>query len=231
MRGRIPLFLLAFAYFAECVFIRCSTAYVSEIAVIVTLYIFRCIQNIKKHPGVAWTFLSIGFLAFAFFALILTVPLFYESNKLLGKLRDVIVSPDYSGRVEIWENFFDALDAKSVLLGWGPLGKTINGYLIEHTIVERPLEDAFLDVFCAGGLVFLVFYIWVLVHTGKTIWGNRAINRPLFGALLACFIGCVVYGITEINHFVFSSSSMTFVASFIVAAIPATVNRIDKAKG
>jgi len=230
MKGRIPLLLLVFVYFAECVFIRCSTAYVSEIAVIVTLYIFRCIQSIKKHPGVAWTFLSIGFLAFVFFALTLTVPSFYESNKLLGKLRDVIVSPDYSGRVEIWTNFFETLDAKSVLLGWGPLGKTINGYLIEHTIVECPLEDAFLDVFCAGGLAFLFFYIWVLAHTGKTIWGNRAINRPLFGALLACFIGCIVYGITEINHFVFSSSSMTFVASFVIAAIPATVNRIEKAK-
>ena len=223
LRWRIPLLFLSFVYFVECVFIRCSTAYVSEIAVIVCLYIFRCVQGIKKHPGVAWSFLSLGLLGFVLLALILTVPSIYEANKLLGKLRDVIVSPDYSGRVNIWTNFFDTLNVKSTLFGWGPLGKFINGYLIEKTITERPLEDAFLDVFCAGGIIFLAFYVWVLSHTAKKIWFVRSINGPLFAALLACFIGCVVYGIAEINHFVFSSSSMTFVGSFVIAAIPASL--------
>jgi hypothetical protein len=130
--------------------------------------------------------------------------------------------------VDIWTNFFATLNMKSTLFGWGPLGKFINGYLIEKTIIERPLEDAFLDVFCAGGIVFLAFYVWVLSHTAKKIWLVRSIDGPLFAALLACFIGCVVFGITEINHFVFSSSSMTFVASFIIAAIPASLRTETK---
>lgn len=229
MKWRIPLLFLAFCYFVECIFIRCSTAYVSEIAVIACLYIFRCIQGIRKHPAVGWTFLSAGFLGFIFLALILTVPSIYEANKLFGKLRDVVVSPDYSGRVTIWKNFFETLDAKSTLFGWGPLGKFINGYLTGNGIVEHPLENAFLDVFCAGGIVFLTFYVWVLSHTAKKIWLVRPINKPLFAGLLACFIGCVVYGVAEINHFVFSSSSMTFVGSFVIAAIPsALVNEAKK---
>jgi hypothetical protein len=222
-RRKIPLLFIGLFYFVESIFIRCSTAYVAEIATLACLYLFRCIQGIKKFPKISLSFLSLGFACLTFIALVLNVPSIYESHGTLARLRDVVVTPDYSGRVFIWQKFFFTLTSKSAFFGWGPLGKFINGYLLQKEINEWPLENSFLDVFCAGGIVFLAFYVWVLSHTAKKIWFVRSINKPLFAALLACFIGCVVYGMTEINHFVFSSSSMTFVGSFIIAAIPASL--------
>lgn len=220
--GKIPLWVLAFLYFGETIFIRCSTAVVAEAMVIFVLYFANCFIGMKKRSPTAWVFFSLGMLLLILSGVAVSVPSVYEAHALLLKAHNLIVYPDYSTRVSIWNNFLAHLTEKSALFGWGPLSRFINGTIIEGQPTDRPLEDAYIDVYAAGGIVFLAFYLWVLGKTFGSIWKTLKEKPALFAGILACFIGCLVYGLAESNHYVFSSSSLTFVASFVVAAIPAT---------
>lgn len=227
---KIPLWLLAVVFFAETGLIHCSTAAVAEVVTAVAFYLVLCFQNLRKHPAVAWSFLSFAFLCCAAMAGILNIPALYESNKYFAKVRDVILYPDYTGRVAIWETFFEKLNDRSVLFGWGSMGRLLNGYFMQHQFLDYSLHNAYIDVYSAGGYVLLLFYFWVLLQTLSSILKIRKLKPSLFAGSLALFVGCLIYGLTEANHFVFSSSSMTFVASFCVAAIPSTVARIEEKK-
>jgi hypothetical protein len=220
--GKIPLWILAFAFFGETVFIRCSTASLAEAMTIFVLYFGNCVVGMKRRKVAAWVFFGLGMAIIFLGGILVSVPTYYEANALLLKAHNTIITPDYTGRVKIWNDFLAHLSAKSVVFGWGSLSRFINGVLIEGIPADRPLEDAYLDVYAAGGIVLLVFYFWVLGRTLSFVWSIAKAKPFFFVGLFACFVGCLVFGFAESNHYVFSSSSMTFVASFVISAIPIT---------
>ncbi len=189
---------LAFYFTLSCYLIRCDDAFLSCGVGWIVFVIVLLAVNRKEHWLLCTIFLSL-FLGLAGFSICaVSLPSIYTKFSFFQKVHDFLGQINgASGRFGIWINYLSHLSNLEYLFGMGKIGYFINNVVSGNEVEELSLHNGALDFFNVGGIVFVIYLVWLLAKSLKIVSGTAKDYPLIFAALLAIYCAFLIYGFAE----------------------------------
>lgn len=150
--------------------------------------------RLAKQPGIYTVVKLVGIL-FAFAVVVFAVYVIAPEMAITDALFHVIGrKADLTGRTELWEIAKAAIDEKP-FLGWS--FDSLWSLSSKHMIRYGQFHNGYLDLLVRGGLVGLMFAIYIIVKSLYYLVRLHRVNPKLFVLLSSFFVAILVHNITE----------------------------------
>jgi hypothetical protein len=191
-------YLFALYFTASSYVIRCDDAFLACCFGIFAYVVALLISHFKKHPIVCGIFSGLFVLAIAGAACAIFMPDIYPTNSLLTKAHDFLMQLQSStGRYKIWANYLTNLFGSQYLFGLGHIGYYISNIVDNNVVDELSLHNGILDYFNAGGIIYLIFLLWMSVKSVIIINKKFSTSPMIWSALIAIFASFFLDGFAE----------------------------------
>lgn len=211
----IALFFMIWTYL-----VKCDTALLTCAAVGLFWVYYQLIHLFKTQKTLSILSVSVLSLLFVGAFVCVLVPEIYSKVSFLEKIHTSFQSSFITGRVQIWQYYFEELGARDIFFGQGALGRYTIQMRWSDIIQSFPLHNGFVELFNQGGIILLSFYLVVLFLMGRHLSQLRKSNAPVFGVAMAVLIGFAFTSMAEALMLSLDVSLMSLLPSFLVCLAP-----------
>jgi hypothetical protein len=126
----------------------------------------------------------------------------------------------WSTRARGWSSFLNSLSSWRLFIGDGVMGYFRSTILSGGGEVFTPLNSGIMETFDAGGLVYLLFYV-VVVVVGLARFKKEESRHLTFYAVVLAYCGAfLLYTVLSSERLLFSSHYLSFVVAYLFMCYP-----------
>jgi hypothetical protein len=213
--------LIGLLFVALTYFIRCDTAFVSCAAVLAVWVFFVLFHLFHKQRVLSIVGLSIICVLFIGGLVAIFQPDIYSKVPFLASLNSDINKAFIYGRLQIvWDPYYSTIDPNTLFFGEGLMGRYSSFMVYYGQVFSFPFHNGYIELFNAGGIVLVSFYLFVVFILLKKLAQIRKTNSYVFGVVLSALFGFMVYALAESITLTIDTSLMSLIPSLIIAIAP-----------
>ncbi|MCH4211127.1 MAG: hypothetical protein LKF75_04765 [Bacilli bacterium] len=122
----------------------------------------------------------------------------------------------FMDRCDRWAGFFSNLSGYRIFVGDGLMGYFRDGFYAGNANPSlSALNNGFIEAFDAGGVVYLLFYLFLVFISFSSLARNESHNSSFFTMMISFTVGFLLYSMLSNERLLFSSHYASFVASYL----------------